>query len=84
MPIKRISDVATRIRVAAGLARRWETAAVGLLVPPIGRMARIDRVDQIPHAVRSAFRAMTTGRPGAAHIALPYDLQKHDIDPAEV
>lgn len=45
---------------------------------------RIDRVDQIPHAVRSAFRAMTTGRPGAAHIALPYDVQKHALDPAEV
>src|SRR3569832_1804836 len=35
----------------------------------------IDRVDQIPHAVRTAFRAMTTGRPGATHLALPYDLQ---------
>ena len=44
----------------------------------------IDRVDQIPHAVRSAFRAMTTGRPGAAHICLPYDVQKHALDPAEV
>ena len=43
----------------------------------------IDRVDQIPHAVRSAFRAMTTGRPGAAHICLPYDVQKHALDPAE-
>lgn len=46
--------------------------------------ARIDRVDQIPHAVRSAFRAMTTGRPGAAHLALPYDVQKHTLDPADV
>ena len=45
---------------------------------------RIDRVDQIPHAVRSAFRAMTTGRPGAAHIALPYDLQKQEIEATEV
>lgn len=45
---------------------------------------RIDRVDQIPHAVRTAFRAMTTGRPGTTHIALPYDLQKQAIDPAEV
>jgi len=44
----------------------------------------IDRVDQIPHAVRSAFRAMTTGRPGATHICLPYDVQKHAIDPAQV
>lgn len=44
----------------------------------------IDRVDQIPGAVRSAFRAMTTGRPGAAHIALPYDVQKHALDAADV
>ncbi|AEG92517.1 thiamine pyrophosphate-binding protein [Ramlibacter tataouinensis] len=44
----------------------------------------IDRVDQIPHAVRTAFRAMTTGRPGATHLCLPYDVQKHAIDPAEV
>jgi acetolactate synthase I/II/III large subunit len=44
----------------------------------------IDRVDQIPHAVRSAFRAMTTGRPGATHICLPYDVQKHAIDPSDV
>ena len=44
----------------------------------------IDRVDQIPHAVRSAFRAMTTGRPGAAHIGLPYDVQKHELNAADV
>ena len=44
----------------------------------------IDRVDQIPHAVRTAFRAMTTGRPGAAHIGLPYDLQKHELSAADV
>lgn len=45
---------------------------------------RIDRVDQIPHALRSAFRAITTGRPGAAHLALPYDVQKHALDPADL
>lgn len=44
----------------------------------------VDRVDQIPAAVRGAFRAMTTGRPGAAHICLPYDLQKQPIDANEV
>jgi len=40
----------------------------------------IDRVDQIPGAVRGAFRAATTGRPGAAHLCLPYDVQKHEMD----
>ncbi len=42
----------------------------------------IDRADQIPGAVRGAFRAMTTGRPGAAHICLPYDVQKDAVDPS--
>lgn len=44
----------------------------------------IDRADQIPGAVRAAFRAMTTGRPGTAHLCLPYDVQKHEVDPADV
>lgn len=44
----------------------------------------VDRVDQIPGAVRGAFRAMTTGKPGSAHICLPYDLQKHEADPADL
>ncbi len=44
----------------------------------------VDRVDQIPGAVRGAFRAMTTGRPGAAHICMPYDVMKLAIDPEDV
>lgn len=44
----------------------------------------VDRAEQIPGAVRAAFRAMTTGRPGAAHICLPYDLQKHEVNPDDV
>lgn len=44
----------------------------------------IDEVGQIPHMIRAAFRAMTTGRPGAAHIGLPYDLQKQALDDADL
>jgi acetolactate synthase-1/2/3 large subunit len=44
----------------------------------------VDRAEQIPGAVRGAFRAMTTGRPGAAHICLPYDLQKHEVNGDDV
>ena len=43
-----------------------------------------DEVGQIPHLFRTAFRAMTTGRPGAAHIGLPYDLQKQNLDAADL
>lgn len=46
--------------------------------------ATVDRAGQIPSIVRAAFRALSTGRPGAAHICLPYDVQKHTLDAAEV
>jgi acetolactate synthase-1/2/3 large subunit len=38
----------------------------------------------IPRMVRTAFRAMTTGRPGAAHLGLPYDIQYDPVDPSDV
>lgn len=44
----------------------------------------IDLASQIPGAVRGAFRAMTTGKPGSAHICLPYDVQSHEVDAADV
>ena len=44
----------------------------------------IDRADQIPDAVRAGFRQMTTGRPGAAHLGLPFDVQKDPVDEASV
>ena len=43
-----------------------------------------DRADQVPQAIRAAFRYMTTGRPGAAHIGLPYDVLKQPVDAAEI
>ena len=38
----------------------------------------------IPRMVRAAFRAMTTGRAGAAHLGLPYDVQYGPVDPADI
>jgi acetolactate synthase-1/2/3 large subunit len=43
-----------------------------------------DRAEQIPQAIRSAFREMTTGRPGAAHIGLPYDVLKQSVDASDL
>ena len=40
----------------------------------------IRQAAHIPRMVRSAFRAMTTGRPGAAHLGLPYDIQYDPVD----
>lgn len=44
----------------------------------------IDRASQIPRMVRAAFTQMTTGRPGAAHLGFPYDVQRETLDDADV
>jgi acetolactate synthase-1/2/3 large subunit len=44
----------------------------------------IDQAERIPETVRAAFRHMTTGRPGAAQIGLPFDVQRAPVDEAEV
>src|SRR5512132_2799277 len=44
----------------------------------------LDRAEDLPRAFRAAFSAMTTGRPGAAHIGLPFDVQKGAVAPGDV
>jgi len=44
----------------------------------------IKQAQHIPRMVRTAFRAMTTGRSGAAHLGLPYDIQYDSVDPADI
>ncbi|MGH8725495.1 MAG: thiamine pyrophosphate-binding protein [Burkholderiales bacterium] len=46
--------------------------------------AVLDRAADIPAVFRKAFEAMTTGRPGAAHIALPFDVQNGPVERDEV
>ena len=46
--------------------------------------ALLDRSADIPRVFRNAFEAMTTGRPGSAHIALPFDVQNGPVDRSEV
>jgi acetolactate synthase-1/2/3 large subunit len=46
--------------------------------------AVLDRSADIPRVMRKAFEAMTTGHPGAAHIALPFDVQNGPVDRNDV
>jgi acetolactate synthase-1/2/3 large subunit len=46
--------------------------------------AVLDRSADIPRSFRAAFEAMTTGRPGAAHIALPFDVQNGPVERSEI
>ena len=42
--------------------------------------AVLDRSADIPRVFRAAFEAMTSGRPGAAHIGLPFDVQNGPVE----
>jgi acetolactate synthase I/II/III large subunit len=46
--------------------------------------AVLDRSADIPRVFRKAFEEMTTGRTGAAHIALPFDVQNGPLDRSDV
>ncbi len=46
--------------------------------------AVLDRSADIPRTFRTAFEAMTTGRPGSAHIALPFDVQNGPVERSDV
>jgi acetolactate synthase-1/2/3 large subunit len=53
----------------------------GALMRPVTKWnAVLERAEDIPRIFRAAFNQMTTGRPGAAHIALPFDVQKGLVD----
>src|SRR4051812_23321023 len=46
--------------------------------------AVLDRSEEIPKVFRKAFEAMSTGRPGSAHIALPFDVQNGPVPRGDV
>ena len=82
VPILAITtDVATTSR---GRYPLTELDQVALFRPLTKWNASLDDASRLPAMVRAAFRAMTTGRPGAAHLALPFDTQKGHVDPAEI
>ena len=57
----------------------------GALMKPLTKWnAVLERSADIPRAVRAAFDAMTSGRPGAAHLALPFDVQNGPVERADV
>jgi acetolactate synthase-1/2/3 large subunit len=67
------TDIATTSRGRYTLTELDQQA----LFRPLTKWNRvIDRADRLPETVRAAFRAMTSGKPGAAHLALPFDTQK--------
>lgn len=75
------TDVATTSR---GRYPLTELDQVALYKPLTKWNATLDNAERLPAAVRETFRAMTTGRPGAAHLALPFDTQRAPVAETEI
>lgn len=75
------TDVASTSR---GRYPLTELDQVALFRPLTKWNASLDQAGRLPAMIRTAFRAMTTGTPGAVHLALPFDTQKATVDATEV
>jgi acetolactate synthase-1/2/3 large subunit len=75
------SDVGTRSR---GHYPLTELDQEGLMRPLTKFNAVINHADAVPDMVRSAFRKMTTGRAGAAHLSFPIDVQRGRVAPDDI
>lgn len=75
------SDVGTRSKGHYPLTELDQ----GALMAPLTKWnAVIQHSDAVPDMVRTAFRKMTTGRPGAAHLGLPIDVQRGPANPGDI
>ncbi|MCC7426481.1 MAG: thiamine pyrophosphate-binding protein [Alphaproteobacteria bacterium] len=80
-----IMAVTTDISVSArGRYTLTELDQEGLFRPLAKWTRVIDRAVDIPRTLRAAFTQMTSGRPGASHIGLPFDVQKDPVDESEI
>ncbi len=75
------TDVAT---TSAGRYPLTELDQEALFRPLTKWNAVLSDAARLPAAMRQAFRAMTTGRPGAVHLAFPFDVQKAEVPEAEI
>ncbi|MEM9971256.1 MAG: thiamine pyrophosphate-binding protein, partial [Pseudomonadota bacterium] len=82
VPILAITtDIAT---TSGGKFPLTELDQVAMFRPLTKWNASLDDASRLPATIRKAFREMTTGRPGAVHLALPFDTQKAEVPASEV
>lgn len=75
------SDVGTRSRGHYPLTELDQEA----LMRPLTKFNTvINHSDAVPDTVRTAFRKMTTGRPGSVHLGFPIDVQRGPSDPEQI
>ncbi|MEM1275485.1 MAG: thiamine pyrophosphate-binding protein [Pseudomonadota bacterium] len=82
VPILAITtDVAT---TSAGRFPLTELDQEALFRPLTKMNGVIPSAGLLPRMVRKAFREMTTGKPGSAHLGLPFDVQKAPVAEEEI
>ncbi|MEM7669764.1 MAG: thiamine pyrophosphate-binding protein, partial [Pseudomonadota bacterium] len=61
-----------------------ELDQVALFRPLTNTQGVIQAAGRLPRMVRRAIREITTGRPGSAHLGLPFDVQKAPVPEKEI
>ncbi len=61
-----------------------ELSQESLFAPLTQFNAVINQAGRLAPLVRAAFRAATTGRPGAAHLGFPIDIQRAQVAPGQI
>lgn len=80
-PILAIGSLRSRLKTDPNRGGAWQAADTESMARPITKYAATVRQwERLPEMVRAAFRAMMTGRPGPAYLAIPDELLAETID----
>ena len=67
-------------RAAIGKDAFQEADIVGITTPITKYVTQVERTEDIPEAIKTAFYIATTGRPGPVLVDVPKDVQQHSTD----
>ncbi len=80
-----ILSITTDISVSARGRYALTELDQGALFQPLTKWNKVlDNAAEIPTTLRAAFRNLSTGRPGAGHIGLPFDVQRGAVDENDI
>ncbi|MDW8319698.1 MAG: thiamine pyrophosphate-binding protein [Anaerolineae bacterium] len=83
-PILAIATTRRRLTADPDRGGAWQATPLAEMARPIAKYsATVRQPERLPEMVRAAFRAMLTGRPGPAFLAIPDELLPQPVDPAK-
>ncbi len=80
-PVLALGTTRSRVKTDPNRGAAWQAADTEAMARPITKYAAtIRQAERVPEMVRAAFRAMMTGRPGPAFLAIADELLAETID----